>query len=1131
MKTKILLVEHSPPAITAIQQALDIGSVNCIMETVQSEKEFENAVRNFKPDLILCHYTSPTFDGRTAFAIKEKLVPEIPFIFISESIGEENAIALIKNGVTDFVLKERLVTLVDKINRALEEVAVHKLKGEHKKSEEKKAQELFQKEAKFRAFFENSMDGMLLTVTDGQILAANPAACEIFQMTEQEIINAGRFGLVDTTDPRLKILLEERQRCGRAEGELTLVHKDGSTFPGELTSVMFKDANGEQRTSMIVRDITQRKETEQKLSFTANALQQTFNDLNRILDSSLDVICSFDEEGRFVSANAASESLLGYKPEELIGKSFIDFIYLEDIEKTNKAITTIKGGMPVTIFENYYIHKDGRIVPVLWSSRWDKKDKLFYCIAKDASDKKDLEKAYVVERQRFLDLYSQAPSCMGILKGPDYVYELANDLYLKLIEKKDVIGKTVKEVLPELEAQGIFGFLDNVYKTGETFTANEMLVKFDYYGNGQLVDTYLNFIYQAHRDNNGAIDGILFFANDVTEQVLSRKKIEENVLRYNSLIEQASDMICFIDASMNIIDVNRCACKKLGYSKEEIFKLSIGDFFLEEDIRANPLKTDALKEGNTVRGERRIKRKDGTLIDMELSAKMLKDGGIILFARDVTENKKVQQALIESEKKYRQIVETAQEGIWLIDENNKTTFVNEKMCQILEYTQNEMMGKEIYSFMDEEGQRIAAKRMLRKKEGKSSKRQFKYISKSGKEIWTNVAANPFINETGDYKGSMAMVTDITEIKKAARTLRINEKKYRYLFENNPMPMWITELNTFKFLDVNKMAIQQYGYSLEEFLTMTAIDIRPVANQESFRRFNESFENDPEKFNRGIWNHQKKNGTIIQVEIIAHKIIYEGVPAQFILSNDITDRRKAELNLENRNEELIKTNSELDRFVYSVSHDLRSPLTSILGLLSFIETESLETDTLEHAGMIRNSINRLDDFIKNILSYSRNNRIRLEIEEIPIKQTIVDIVESLQSMKEARGIVFDIDIKEQQSFYTDSLRFNNIMENLISNAIKHHKKNATGRYIKISGHSDKEKLQLTISDNGIGIAPEYHQKIFDMFFRLSGKTDGSGIGLYIVKDTIEKLDGFIEITSELDNGTNFTITLKNLNNEK
>src|SRR3970282_1707984 len=242
---------------------------------------------------------------------------------------------------------------------------------------------------------------------------------------------------------------------------------------------------------------------------------------------------------------------------------------------------------------------------------------------------------------------------------------------------------------------------------------------------------------------NGEIDGILFFANDVTEQVLSRKKIEESILRYSSLIEQAGDAICFIDASMKIIEVNQYACKKLGYSRAEILTLSINKFFLDEDLKTNPLKMDALKRGKIIRNERRVIRKDGTLIDVELSAKMLKDGNMLLFARDITENKKAQLALMESEKKYRQIVETAQEGIWLIDENHKTTFVNDKMCQILEYTQKEMIGKEIFYFMDEEGKQLATKLMEGKKAGKSDNRTFKYISKSGKEIWANVAANPF----------------------------------------------------------------------------------------------------------------------------------------------------------------------------------------------------------------------------------------------------------------------------------------------------------------------------------------------------------------------------------------------------
>jgi PAS domain S-box-containing protein len=1400
MKTKILLIEHDPAAIMAIQQALKIGRVNCITETVQSEKEFQKALHNFKPDLILSNYTSPTFNGVAAFALKEKLAPQMPFIFVTESIGEENAVALIKKGATDFVLKERLGTLTEKINRALEEVATINLKAKHKQSEENRTEELSQNEAKFRTFFENSMDGLLLTVTNGEIMAANPAACKIFQMTEKEIIERGRFGLVDPTDPQLKKLLEERQRSGWAKGELTLVHKHGSKFPGELTSVMFKDVHGNESTSMIVRDITERKETEQalkasetfstgildsltshiavinsegtilkvnkswetfaqnnnassvkkygeganyldacksqnnssedlaskalkgikdvlngaingfhleypchspeqerwfnmrvnkfesfetllliehhdisvrkmaeqKLAQTTDELQQALNDLNKILDFSSDLICSYDDEGRFVRVNAASEFILGYKPEELIGKKYMDFIFYDDNQNTINADTDIRSGVQLTLFENRYIHKNGSVVPLLWSAIWDDEYKESYCIAKDTTEKKKMEQAFEIERQRFHDLYSQAPSCMGILKGPNHIYELANELYLQLIDKKDIIGKTVKEVLPELEAQGIFEFLDTVYQTGETFSANEMLVKFDHHGNGQLVDTYLNFIYQAHRNMDGNIDGILFFANDVTEQVLSRKKIDESKKRYRELIENLPVATYSCDTEGRIMIYNKAAVDLWGRKPEIGKDLWCGSWkiYNHEGITI-PLDLCpmalALKRGKAIIGEEIIiERPNGDkrnvvpypvpFIDAEGRVT-----GAVNVLTDITENKKAQQALIESEKKYRQIVETAQEGIWLIDENHKTTFVNDKMCQILEYTQNEMIGREIYSFMDEEGQQIAAKLMKRKREVKSDKRHFKYISKSGKEIWANVAANPFISETGEYKGSMAMVTDITEIKKAEQTLKRNEKKYRYLFENNPMPMWITDLNTFKFLDVNKMAILQYGYSREEFLSMTAIDIRPEEDKESFRQFNESFENDPKNFNKGIWNQRKKNGTVISVEIIAHEIIYEGLPARFVLSNDITDRKKAklklvqlnkelsnykyaldetsivgitdhtgriiyandnfcniskycreeligqdhrivssgyhpkayiqklwetiasgktwkgelknkakdgtyywvdttitpfldeqgtpyqyvatrlditkrkkaELNLENQNKELIKTNTELDRFVYSVSHDLRSPLTSILGLLSFIEAESQEPDTLEHAEMIHKSINRLDEFIKNILSYSRNNRTGLEVEKISIQQKVLDIVDSLQSMKGAKGILYEIDIKEEQPFYTDRLRFNNILENLISNAIKHHKRGISGRYIKITGQSDHEKLQFSIADNGIGIEPAYHHKIFDMFFRLTGKTDGSGIGLYIVKDTVEILQGSIAIQSEKGTGTTFIITLKNL----
>jgi len=149
-----------------------------------------------------------------------------------------------------------------------------------------------------------------------------------------------------------------------------------------------------------------------------------------------------------------------------------------------------------------------------------------------------------------------------------------------------------------------------------------------------------------------------------------------------------------------------------------------------------------------------------------------------------------------------------------------------------------------------------------------------------------------------------------------------------------------------------------------------------------------------------------------------------------------------------------------------------------------------------------------------------------VEQISLNEMMLDIVDSLQRMKEAKGIRYEIDIQEQKPFYTDRLRFTTILENLISNAIKYHKKDEADKFVKISGYSDDENFHFSIVDNGIGIDPEYHQKIFEMFFRLSGR-DGSGIGLYIVKDAVEILKGSIEVQSEKGTGTKFNITLKNL----
>ncbi|WP_459640947.1 PAS domain-containing protein [Flavobacterium sp. CGRL2] len=263
---------------------------------------------------------------------------------------------------------------------------------------------------------------------------------------------------------------------------------------------------------------------EEKNDNTTYHLEEPLTDLGKILDFSMDLICSCDEEGRFVWVNKASERILGYKPEELIGKKYSDFLFHEDNGIPINENFDFKSETHLPIFEKKFIHKNTNIIYLQWSIVRDNVKNLCYCIGRDITEKKNIEKAIEFERLQFFNIYSQAPSYMGILNGPNHVYELANELYLQLIDKRDIIGKTVKEVLPELETQGIFEILDNVFKTGESFCANEMLITFDRYSDGKFKDFYLNFIFQARRNADNTIDGIFIFGNDVTEQVLSRKK-------------------------------------------------------------------------------------------------------------------------------------------------------------------------------------------------------------------------------------------------------------------------------------------------------------------------------------------------------------------------------------------------------------------------------------------------------------------------------------------------------------------------------------------------------------------------------------------------------------------------------
>ncbi len=425
-------------------------------------------------------------------------------------------------------------------------------------------QAIRQSEAKYRSFFENSMDGLLLSETDGNIIAANPAACNIFRMTEEEIRTTGRMGLVDLSDPQVTTMLLERQRTGKAKGAITYKRKDGSTFPGELTSVAYTDDNGNERTSMIIRDVTASHIASQEILATSQALHHAMKDLNRFMDSSMDIICTINERGEFVNVSSAATEILGYELSEITGQPFMKFVVDEDICKTEQISIKIRNGLQVNMFENRYKCKNGNTAPLLWSARWDDEYGLMYCIARDASEKRKLENAFEYQQQHFYDLFHSAPFAIAVLRGPDHEFEMANPNYLQLIGRKDIIGKPVSLVLPEIMTmQGYQEILNKVYQTGTAYYANETMVQINRDGNNKLTDTYLNFKFLPNRNADGMIEGVFIFANEITEQVMSRKRISFHTANLQAILNTTDTGYVLVDRNLNIISYNRIANERI----------------------------------------------------------------------------------------------------------------------------------------------------------------------------------------------------------------------------------------------------------------------------------------------------------------------------------------------------------------------------------------------------------------------------------------------------------------------------------------------------------------------------------------------------------------------------------------
>jgi PAS domain S-box-containing protein len=524
----------------------------------------------------------------------------------------------------------------------------------------------------------------------------------------------------------------------------------------------------------------------------------------------------------------------------------------------------------------------------------------------------------------------------------------------------------------------------------------------------------------------------------------------------------------------------------------------------------------------------------------DASGNIIKSTGMV---QDITERKVAELALKESQHKFIALTENLPGYIAYVNAKTlKYEYVNKQYQKSFGLPIEKIIGSHVREIIGEENFQFALKYIEQVREGKPASYENVFNMLNGKR-WIKVHYTPHFDTNGNVASIVVLTYDITERKQAEIALIESEKKFHELFEFNTDGITIFLINPdglpSKILDLNQNAATMLGYSKEEVLQMSPNDFETNTTKEQIEK--RIFELKSKGFSDFETFIKHKDGYAINVEVKVIVINYNNQPALMNITRDINKRKHAEqLLLESEEKyktiagELRSLNSDKDRFITILAHDLKSPFNALLGLSELL-SKNIRKYSIDKAENLANHINKTAEnsynLLDNLLLWVRSQSGKLPYQ--PEKFAFTEICDSTIEMIKPHAIEKNINIKffaaEEITVFGDVEMFKTIIRNLISNAIKF--TNLGGR-INVYAEQNTSEVTITISDNGIGIDTEAAKNLFDFsqYHSTKGTANekGTGLGLFICKDFIEKHGGKIWVESILNHGSDFKFTIPKKN---